>query len=51
MLVGMIFIYFDTFAVNPLKTELFLNNVKKFSSYLTGNTSRLRYKEQPVNAV
>jgi hypothetical protein len=23
----------------------------KFSSYLTGNTLRLRYKDQPINAV
>jgi hypothetical protein len=28
-----------------------LNNIYKFSSYLTGNTSRLHYKAQPVNAV
>jgi hypothetical protein len=26
-------------------------NVYVFSSYLTGNTLRLRYKAQPVNAV
>jgi hypothetical protein len=26
-------------------------NIYKFSSYLTGNTLRLRYKAQPVNAV
>jgi hypothetical protein len=27
------------------------NNIQTFSSYLTGNTLRLRYKAQPVNAV
>jgi hypothetical protein len=35
----------------PLKTEFHLNNIYKFSSYLTGNTLRLHYKAQPVNAV
>jgi hypothetical protein len=34
-----------------LKTELLLNNIYKSSSYLTGNTPRLPYKAQPVNAV
>jgi hypothetical protein len=33
------------------KTEFLLNNIYKLSSYLTGNTLRLRYKAQPVNAV
>jgi hypothetical protein len=33
------------------KTEFLLNTIYKFSSYLTGNTLRLRYKAQPVNAV
>jgi hypothetical protein len=28
-----------------------LNNIYKFSAYFTGNTLRLRYKAQPVNAV
>jgi hypothetical protein len=28
-----------------------LNNILKFSSYLTGNTLRFRYKRQPVIAV
>jgi hypothetical protein len=36
---------------NPLKIEFLLRNIYKFSPYLTGNTSRLRYKAQPVNAV
>jgi hypothetical protein len=36
---------------NPLKTEFPLNNIYKFSPYLTGNTLRLHYKAQPVNAV
>jgi hypothetical protein len=37
--------------INPLKTEFVLNNIQKFSLYLTGNTLRLHYKAQPVNAV
>jgi hypothetical protein len=36
---------------NPLKTEFLLNNIWRFSSYITGNTLRLRYKAQTVNAV
>jgi hypothetical protein len=32
-------------------TEFLLKNIYNFSSYLTGNTLRLRYKDQPVNAV
>jgi hypothetical protein len=36
---------------NPLNTELRLNDIYKCSSYLTGNTLRLRYRDQPVNAV
>jgi hypothetical protein len=32
-------------------SEIHLNNVYKISLYLTGNTSRLRYKAQPLNAV
>jgi hypothetical protein len=35
----------------PLKPEIHLNNIYKFSPYLTGNTLHLRYKAQPVNAV
>jgi hypothetical protein len=38
-------------SINPLKTEYLLNNIQKFSSYLTGNTLRLHYKAQQVNAV
>jgi hypothetical protein len=34
-----------------LKAEFLTNTVQKFSPYLTGNTLRLRYKCQPVNAV
>jgi hypothetical protein len=51
----------DTFAsffyflisslINPLKAKWIINNIKVFSSYLTGNTLRLRYEAQPVNAV
>jgi hypothetical protein len=35
---------------SPLKTEFLLNNISKSNSYLTGNTLRLHYKAQPVNA-
>jgi hypothetical protein len=38
-------------GTNPLKTDFLLNNIQKFSWYLTGNTLRLRYKGQRVNAV
>jgi hypothetical protein len=31
--------------------EFLQNYIYKFSSYLTGNTLRLRYKAQPVNAI
>jgi hypothetical protein len=31
--------------------HVYLNNTQKFSSYVIGNTLRLRYKAQPVNAV
>jgi hypothetical protein len=41
-----IFTYNNTKEFRPL-----LNNVYKFSSYLTGNTLRLHYKAQPVKAV
>jgi hypothetical protein len=34
-----------------LKTEFLLYNIQEFSSYLSGNTLRLRYKDQPVNAI
>jgi hypothetical protein len=37
-------------VLNPLKTEFLLNNIYKSSPYLTGNTLRLHYKAQPVNA-
>jgi hypothetical protein len=40
--------YFTDFF---LKTEFFLNNTYRISSYLTENTLRLRYKAQQVNAV
>jgi hypothetical protein len=43
--------YLYGFPLNSLKTEYLLNNIYKFSSYLTGNTLRLHYKAQPVNAV
>jgi hypothetical protein len=33
------------------KDEKSLNNAQRRGSYLTGNTLRLRYKAQPVNAV
>jgi hypothetical protein len=38
-------------VLNPSKTEFLRNNIYKSSLYLTGNTLRLRYKAQPVNAV
>jgi hypothetical protein len=38
-------------SINPLKTEFIHNFIYKFSLYVTGNTLRLRYKDQPVNAV
>jgi hypothetical protein len=41
----------DNVMDNPLKTEFLPNNIYKSSLYLTGNTLRLRYKAQPVNAV
>jgi hypothetical protein len=37
--------------VKALGSEVHQNGIQKFSSYLTGNTLRLRYKDQPVNAV
>jgi hypothetical protein len=37
--------------LSPLKPGFLLNNIYKSSSYLTGNTLRLHYKAQPVNAV
>jgi hypothetical protein len=46
-------IYFTIIIIfnNPLRTEFLYNYIYKFSPYLTGNTLRLRYKAQPVNAV
>jgi hypothetical protein len=41
----------SSYRFNPLKTEFLLNSIYESSSYLTGNTLRLRYKDQPVNAV
>jgi hypothetical protein len=37
--------------LNPIKTEFLLNNIYKSRPYLTGNTLRLHYNAQPVNAV
>jgi hypothetical protein len=34
-----------------MKPEVSQSNVYRPRSYVTGNTSRLRYKAQPVNAV
>jgi hypothetical protein len=36
---------------NPSKTELLLNYIEELSPYLTGNALRIRYKDQPFNAV
>jgi hypothetical protein len=44
-------LYFYYIRFNTLKTECFLDNIYKSSSYLTGNTLRLCYKVQPINAV
>jgi hypothetical protein len=41
----------ETVAVHRENHTEHTNNIYKFSSYLTGNTLRLRYKDQPVNAV
>jgi hypothetical protein len=38
-------------SLKPLKTEFLLNNIYKSRPSLTGNTLRLHYKAQPVNAV
>jgi hypothetical protein len=38
-------------VVNPLKTEFLLSDIYRSSLYLTGNTLRLHYRAQPVNAV
>jgi hypothetical protein len=46
LLQGQIYLY-----LNPLNTEFVRNFIYEFSLYLTGNTLRLRYKAQPVNAV
>jgi hypothetical protein len=37
--------------INPVKTEFLLSNIFELSSYLAGNTLRLRYTDQPVNTV
>jgi hypothetical protein len=37
--------------ISTLKVKFLLNNIYKSSPYHTGNTLRLRYKAQPVNAV
>jgi hypothetical protein len=42
----LILIISKNIRLNPLKTFVY-----KSSSYLTGNTLRLHYKAQPVNAV
>jgi hypothetical protein len=38
-------------TLNPLHTEILLNNIYEFGPHLTGNALRLHYKAQPVNAV
>jgi hypothetical protein len=37
--------------INPTKTEFLLDNIQKFSSYVTGNILRRRYRYRSVNAV
>jgi hypothetical protein len=39
---------FPKVTVNPLNNEFLLKNIN-FSLHLTGNTLRLRYRDQPVN--
>jgi hypothetical protein len=41
----------DTEVRRPLNIELLLNIVWKFITYITRNTPRLRYKDQPADAV
>jgi hypothetical protein len=38
-------------SYRPLKIEILLSNKNIFNPYLSGNTLRLRYKAQPVNAI
>jgi hypothetical protein len=38
-------------AFGRVEVEFHLNNIYKYSSYLRGNTLRLRYRDNPVNAV
>jgi hypothetical protein len=40
-----------TLHVHLLKVHVRLNELSKYSSYLTENTLRLSFKDQPVNAV
>jgi hypothetical protein len=35
-------------GVSPFKPEIYLNNIKIYSSYLTENTLHLHYKNQAV---
>jgi hypothetical protein len=39
------------FYFKHLKTQFLLNDIYKSSSYLTGNTLRLRYEDHQINAV
>jgi len=32
------------------KQEIYLNSMQKYNSYLTGNTQRFHYKDQPFGA-
>jgi hypothetical protein len=41
----------DKNSSNPLTTEFLKNFIQECSPYLIGNTLRLRYKAQPINAV
>jgi hypothetical protein len=38
-------------SLNPLKLEVYVNIIRKFSSLHTGNTLHIRYKDSLVNAV
>jgi hypothetical protein len=44
-------LFFRKNYINLLQTEILSSHIYKFSSNLTGNTLRLRYKAQPINAV
>jgi hypothetical protein len=40
-----------TLHIHLLKVDVRLNELSKYTSYLTENTLRLNFKDQPVNVV